>query len=461
MPTDVGADYFITLALWGVSLWVLVARAWGRRPVAGLALAYWFNMAIIHLFGGFLPLLPWYWNPHRADTLRGFLLTGYAMAALLIGHMLYRPRAVRAGTPRSAPLITERWTQQLGLTCLLVGLVSYFLLGFLLGDIPSSTSIVSNGLYLATAGCCLLWGTAYRAGRRREAWLWMSLFLLFPVLTVILWGFLGFGVAAVLSGATFVAARYKPRWLVVIGGAALVFLGLSLYNVYMGIRGDIRGVVWGGASMSDRIGTTASALEDNWSWFDYQSKTHLETIDSRLNQNFLVGRAYLNVETGSVRLVKGETLYRAVVALVPRILWPGKPTFAGSGDLVSRFTGIHFAAGTSVGIGHVMELYMNFGVPGLVVGFGVIGLCLAFLDDQAGRWLAAGNVERFLLCYVVGQSLLIVIGTFAEIPPCAIGGALLCLAVTRVFFPVSSNSGSQRRQAGKGVGPSLRPGSPR
>ncbi len=46
---------------------------------------------------------------------------------------------------------------------------------------------------------------------------------------------------------------------------------------------------------------------------------------------------------------------------IPRALWPNKPVVGGSGDLVSTYTGIRFADGTSVGIGQVLESFVNFG----------------------------------------------------------------------------------------------------
>jgi hypothetical protein len=329
----------------------------------------------------------------------------------------------------------DRPKQQLAIACILLGLASYFLLISLLHFVPLAGAVLSNGLSLAVSGCCILWWAAYRAGRWRSAWLWACLFLAFPVLTVLLGGFLGFGVSALLMGGPFLATYTRPRWVVLVGGAALCFLGLSLYIAYMGARNHIRAAVWGGAPMGERVEATVDGLEENWSWFDLGSDKQLATISSRLNQNTLVGIADRNIEERRVHLVWGETLYGAVIALVPRALWPDKPAYAGSGDLVTRFTGVHFAAGTSVGIGHVMELYVNFGVGGLVAGFGVIGFCLAFVDARAGKWLAAGNVNRFLFYFVPGQALLMVGGTFAEILPCAVGGLILCIGLTQYLHP--------------------------
>ena len=75
---------------------------------------------------------------------------------------------------------------------------------------------------------------------------------------------------------------------------------------------------------------------------------------------------------------------------------------AGSSDLVSRFTGIQFAAGTSVGIGQVMEFYVNFGTAGTVAGFLLFGVVLTILDSAAGNCLRNGDLHGFVMWFLPG-----------------------------------------------------------
>ena len=82
---------------------------------------------------------------------------------------------------------------------------------------------------------------------------------------------------------------------------------------------------------------------------------------------------------------------QAVIAMVPRLIWPDKPIEAGSGGLVAKFTGMDFANGTSVGVGPVMELYANFGTPAVVIGFILLGIIVKSLDVMAGILLATGT----------------------------------------------------------------------
>ena len=88
-----------------------------------------------------------------------------------------------------------------------------------------------------------------------------------------------------------------------------------------------------------------------------------------MNQNQLVGAAVQYLESGYAPFATGDTLIQSALAIIPRAIWPDKPVFAGSPGLVTQYTGIQFAAGTSVGVGQVLEFYINFGSPGVVGGF--------------------------------------------------------------------------------------------
>ncbi len=64
--------------------------------------------------------------------------------------------------------------------------------------------------------------------------------------------------------------------------------------------------------------------------------------------------------------------------LEPRLLFPDKPPLESDSKVLEKYTGIHFgkssSAGTSVSLGYVAELYVDFGVLGAVVGTFIMGL---------------------------------------------------------------------------------------
>ena len=436
MDSDITYEYLIALALWIIVPGYFFLQSYKTRyPVVGLIFGYCMQLGLIHFTGGVIQLLPWYTSPTRHDTLAGFPITSYALLGLFLGHLVSQPGVLRRSYPgaRSRPMVLD--FPETGWVCIGVGLVAYFVVMGSILSIASLSAVVANGLNLAAIGFCLEWWFYYQMGLRKLAWNIASGVLILPILTVLLIGFLGFGINAVLVVAAFIAVSGVPRQTVLVGGAALGFVLLSVWAVYFSVRTQIRDTVWGGAELDTRAEVVSRNMQAKWEWFSFANNDQLDRIDDRLNQNHLLGAAVRELESGRVQFAEGETLQNIVVSMVPRILWPGKPYYAGSGSLVTRFTGIEFAAGTSVGIGHVMELYVNYGKMGVLLGFGIIGALLSTLDIAAASFLWSGKLEKCLLCFVAGTTLLTVGGVLAESAPAFFGSMGLTILVTRVFVP--------------------------
>jgi hypothetical protein len=132
-----------------------------------------------------------------------------------------------------------------------------------------------------------------------------------------------------------------------------------------------------------------------------------------------------------------------VLSPIPRAFWPDKPIATGSGDLVSRFTGVRFAEGTSVGIGHVMEWYVNFGAVGVFLGSLLFGFGLATIDRIAVNHLQNGDWSRFCLWYLSALSLLQVGGSLVEAVAGAAGGMVIGFLILQ-FRPARWSPLSER-----------------
>jgi hypothetical protein len=183
-------------------------------------------------------------------------------------------------------------------------------------------------------------------------------------------------------------------------------------------------------------------------WFDYRNERHLALIDARLNQNLLVGAAMVNLVGGNVDYAKGDTFIEAFLSLVPRILWPGKPVRAGSPEIVTRFTGMQFGDFTSVGVGQILEFYINFGRWGVILGLLSYGVVVRWVDWQAGKRLASGDGRGFVSWFLPGLALLNAGGSLVEVFGTAAASTLLVLAVNG--WAISDRlAGMERRLAGK------------
>jgi hypothetical protein len=270
--------------------------------------------------------------------------------------------------------------------------------------------------------------------------------MMFPVITVVKDGFLGFGIAAVFIILGFVISFYRPRWKVAVGGVLAIYMGLSLFVTYLRDRTEFREALWQEkVSYSERFGKMFNTIR-TFEFFDIHNASHLERLDQRLNQNILVGQAVQYLNNENVAYARGSTLWEALISVVPRIIWPSKPVTAGSGDYVSDYTGIVFAEGTSVGMGQVFEFFINFGRKGVIVGFFILGSILGFLDKGAGYRLALDDWKGCVFWFLPGVALLQTSGSLVEVFSTFTASIVFCFLVNKYVVPrMSGRAISWRR----------------
>ncbi len=416
------------LVLWAVALAVVLGSQRKRVSGAGLVLAYALQLWVIHWLAASIYVLPWYSAPNLVQLL-GLQESTYAIWGFAVGAAVL-PRFVRAAaevsdTPVPADPRLVRWYLGAGIAAYVIQPTVHSV-----PTIGALASVASNLLLVALV--MEVWNGMH--GPRRSIARWGVASALLPFVTIITQGFLGYGFAAMLVVLAFVACVYRPRWKVVAAGAVVSYLALSVYVTYMRDRPEIRAVVWGQESYSVRLDRIVRSFS-NFELLDLGNIEHLQRIDDRLNQNSLVGAAILYLEGRPEQFARGSTIWEAVLAAIPRVFWPDKPIAAGSGDLVSRFTGIRFAEGTSVGIGHVMEWYVNFGTAAVVLGSMALGFVLSLIDRGAIACLKRGDGTAFPLWYLPALSLLQVGGSLAEAVSGAGTGLVIGLLIRR-FGPV-------------------------
>jgi hypothetical protein len=96
----------------------------------------------------------------------------------------------------------------------------------------------------------------------------------------------------------------------------------------------------------------------------------------------------------------GDSVSQGFLSLVPRVLWPEKPVFSGSPEIVSKMTGLRLSRKTSFGVGNVMEFQINFGIPGIVIGFFSLGWLIGTLDLKAAAAEASGDLSGTILFFL-------------------------------------------------------------
>jgi hypothetical protein len=308
-----------------------------------------------------------------------------------------------------------------------LGIFSYFVILPASKLLPSFTAVIASISTLLIIG---LWLRLYSAvatsdfGRIATTF---AMLPLLPVATLVTAGFIGYGVYWILAVITFYYVISRQKIWYYIAAPVIVFLGLSLFVTYMGERGNIREAVWQErASFGERLDRVA-ALITNFQFIDLEKGEHLVALDDRLNQNVFVGTGVRRYHEGAVDLKYGGTV--PWWGVIPRAMWPEKPNVGGGTVVVGDFTGMTLAEGTSFGAGQVLELYANFAMPGVLIGFFIIGIALMWLDRNIMRAFAIGDLRGLLINAMPGLTLLQPGGNLIEIMVATVSSVIVARGV--------------------------------
>ena len=425
-----------------------------ETPIAGVGLTatYLLQMSAFHFLGGSIYLFPWDWtgsDPVMVEL--GLEQSVYGLLSFAVGAVVVAPLVTRLFGVTKNVVVTTAPEPLLAKVYLAVGVGFYLLSATLLGSIPTVSAVIGTGRAFLLVGLGMSAWVAFRSDKRFAFLLWVGAAMWLPLFTLISAGFLGFGTVALLMVVAFFVSLNGIGSRGALVALLCVYIGLSVYVTYMRDRKDIRDVVWTGGDIAARVQKVENMVV-GFEWFDPYNTDHLDRIDARLNQNTLVGAAVDYIGSNPKAFARGETLLEAFLALVPRIIWPDKPVFAGSGTWVSRYTGMTFEENTSVGMGQVFEFYINFGTAGIVMGFLVFGTAIAVVDSVARSRLVVGNWPGFVLWYVPGTALLQAGGSLVEISSSAAAAAVAALLINRYVFlrlrPQSSVAATQHSLAG-------------
>lgn len=421
----------LLLALWVLTVAVVLVFQWRRRAKGvGLTSAYVLNLSLIHLAGAAVYLSSLPHNYPQEMVVAGFRESLFGLFAFTAGAILLAP-ALLSVRRHSADDTHHEPQEILPKIYIVVGVISYAALSTFLGDVDTLSALVTVGQQIFLAGFCLLAWKAWREGDKKRVALFGAGALLLPFITVLFQGFISYGASAVLVFAVFMASVAKvARWKTALVFLLGVFVALSVFVSYIRDREEIRTLVWGGKPLPERVERVYGTTVDI-EWFDPGNQEHLDALDNRLNQNYLVGAAVRKL-SASQQYANGETVVDSVEALVPRALLPDKAVVAGSGDLVTKYTGIEFAEATSVGIGHVLEFYVNFGTSGILLGMFLLGILVGLLDSVAYERLLRNDWQGFVVVFLAGVACLQVGGSLVELT--ASVGATVVLAMTLNHF---------------------------
>jgi hypothetical protein len=387
---------------------------WLRREKAslGIPIAYLFALLFIHVPGAIAHMVGGDYLSDTAATEIGIRYTAIGTVSFVFGVIGIGAIADFRHRKKSIQL-TSAGRYQFAVFCLVTGLLVTYTLRLIV-KIPSIGAIIEKGGGIWVLGVLLGLQSAVRRGDSRQIALWLAAMGVYPVLTLLLGGFLSFGSTPIfiILSALIISTRSTLRVGIGLPVAALVFF--TMFLSYFQNRDQIRDAVWGGADMKARLSESA-AIFTKMEWFDPMNPQHLDALDRRLNQNYFVGKADQRIKSGQVNFKNGQTFWDGAISLVPRIIWPSKPVTAGSPQIIMQMTGFMVNDTTSYGIGNVMEFHINYGIPSLIIGFLILGVLLGWLDRNASLRIKSGEWGQSLLYFMPAAAMIHPNGSLVEL----------------------------------------------
>ena len=441
------------LLIWGALLLGLVFLAVDKRRKTGaLTLAYFLILSLGHIPGALAYLDQGFSVYSREATKAGLDMTLIGMTAFFVGAVAARILPQRTANVKAyQQAASADFFSRISWRMLTIGTIGYFVILPVAALVPSFSAIASVTGLLIMLGFWL----RFYAADSRQTLSTLAMVPLFPLSTLVTRGFLGFGTVWAITMVAFCFVVARRRIWFYLASPVVIFLGLSLFVTYFQQRQYIRDVVWDENTTTMERLDKVTNLFTNFQFLDLSNDRHLLALDLRLNQNYIVGAGVLRHRADAVKLLYGATL--PLWAFIPRAIWPDKPSVGGGGDLVTEFTGIRFAQGTSVGVGQVLEFYMNFGMGGVLAGFAVLGFIFMRLDQHIMRALAMRNIHHVVRCSLPGLALLSPMGNLLEILVAVAAAAIVSQLL--IYFnllglpPVQRVSPKMSGQTMRAIGP--------
>jgi hypothetical protein len=403
-------------------------------------------LLLIHVPGAFANIIGRDFLLHSDLTESGMRFTALGSMCFVAGVWLAHSSTPRMPIRLQADRHRFWWFCLFGGWSLIYGLSPLY-------HIPSISAAVEKGGGIWMLGVMLGLRAACQRGDYKRIAIWLGALMVYPVLMLLLGGFLSYGSAAIIVVCAVLTISTRGYWRVVIGITVFTFLSLSMFVNYFQHRDDIRDKVWGGRPLEARIHSVTDMVR-GFEWFNPNDHTHLIALDQRLNQNYFVGLAARRIQLGVADYLVGDSVREGLLSLVPRIFWPEKPVFSGSPKIVSRMTGLRLSPTTTFGVGNVMEFQINFGIPGVVIGFFVLGWLIGTLDLKANIAEARGDLGGvilfFLPCVALSQPNGSLVDLFSGSAAALVGALAWNLAWKRFD---RRRSAIQRRAAGRSVNP--------
>lgn len=420
--TDFDPTVSIVLAasLWA---WLIVllykSLLHSRHGSAGLPLAYVLSTTLTHI-GALVHLIPTYdhtlnaylasWSYSNETVAAGSVTSTLGILGFTGGVVLanrFIPLGLRSKVSPSPALVL--WISKLLIAVGLGGTFFPMFAGGLVVSLPGVTAILSGFTNLLVLGICgLILHFALLQQRRNTILAVFGGAAAVVGIQMVMVGILGGSVAAAVTIISFALVLFRRKTTTMLKG--LFWLMVASYFLivasvgWLEIRQEVRAAVWAGGSLTERVQAFGTAVT-NMKILDLGNQTHLEYLDTRMNQNIIIGKAVERLTAYPSLYTNGETILSAAFGWVPRAIWADKPSRGGS-ETVATITGQRISDHTTVGTGPIVEFYMDFGFAGVFLGMLAYGYILRWLDIRSARVFRDGNLLNASYFFAAGAAMI-------------------------------------------------------
>jgi hypothetical protein len=379
-------DALLVAACGGVLALVgLVLLPEGNPPIAALVVLYqWLQVSAALLYANLSgESLAAYYPVGDVERATAFGYTGLAVAAVVAGLLLRRFRPSQAALQQSLARMSIVRLAQVYALLAVVGLPLEGLFG-----VGSQLAQVFQGVgNLRWVALFLL--VAATSVQRRGASV-AGLILAFEVVVGFSGYFAGFAVPLLVAMMGFAAVYGLLRSHQRAGALLLALFMLTLGVLWQGVKNEYRREVSGG---SDQQVVTVG-LGERYALLGRMAGETVEDDLAHTLEKFALRLAYVEYLGLVVHRVPAELPHREGELLgaalshifMPRVLFPDKPPLPSDSELTSFYTAnvfLLYRTGTSISLGYLTELYIDFGVfgvllAGLLLAALVAGVCFAY-----------------------------------------------------------------------------------
>jgi hypothetical protein len=237
---------------------------------------------------------------------------------------------------------------------------------------------------------------------------------------------------AVLCGAMYILIRRQVPWkLIAVGVVVVLFLQVG--------KKDFRSQYWYGEAdggLAEKAASWVSGSASKWS-DALQGKNGGDSTQDLSGQtlqrtSLLVQVAHvLDMTPSQVPFQEGQTYSYMATTLIPRFVWPDKPTVNDANryyQVAYGLTSLKDVDGVNIGVGCLGEAYINFGWYGAVIIMFAIGVILGIYQRA---FVSKSSSTLFL---AIGLALLPAVLGIESQMSAYLGGVIQHILLTIVVF---------------------------